>query len=143
MASKTTKRFKGKIRDDYLELVMQFPLTSIRSEKDLSAAQKVLDQLLAGGDLSDGAELYLDALSDLVSAYEDDHYEIPQADDADLLRHLMEANGLSQADLHRQTGIAKSTISELLSGKKTFTRKLIAKLSEFFNVDKGLLANNL
>jgi hypothetical protein len=43
------------------------------------------------GKLDEGEEMYLDALSDLVGAYEDEHYAIKPASDADMLRHLMEA----------------------------------------------------
>ena len=70
------------------------------------------------GKLDDGEELYLDALSDLVAAYEDEHYPISAASDADMLRDLMEARGVSQAEVSRETGIAKSTISEVLAGKQ-------------------------
>lgn len=90
-----------------------------------------------------GEELYLDALSDLVAAYEDNHHPIAPASDADMLRHLMEAKCVNQAVLNRSTGIAKSTISEVLAGKKAFTRQLIAKLAKFFDIDKGILARNL
>ena len=40
-------------------------------------------------------------LSDLVASYEDEHHVIGPASDADMLRHLMEAKGVSQADLSR------------------------------------------
>jgi HTH-type transcriptional regulator/antitoxin HigA len=93
--------------------------------------------------LSNGEQLYLDALSDLVASYEDGCDRISPASDADMLRHLMEAKGINQAELHRGTGIAKSTISEVLAGKKPFTRRLIAKLATFFAIDKGILAHNL
>ena len=63
--------------------------------------------------------MYLDALSDLVASYEDAHYPIEPASDADMLRHLMEAKGVTQAELHRDTGLAKSSISEVLAGRKT------------------------
>ncbi|HAH47900.1 hypothetical protein [Gimesia sp.] len=89
MTTARSKRFKGKVRDDYLELVMKFPLTSVHSEEDLVAAQEVMDGLLAQRKLSAGQELYLDALSDLVAAYEDEHYRILPASDAEMLRHLM------------------------------------------------------
>ena len=109
----------------------------------VQAAQEVMDRLLAAGDLEDGAMLYLDALSDLVSAYEDDHHSITPASDADMLRHLLEAKGVSQAELHRETGLAKSTISEVLAGKKAFSRQMIRRLSDFFKVDVSVLTANL
>lgn len=143
MTTAHSNHFKGKVRDDYLELVMKFPLTSIRSEKDLQAAQNVMDGLLSQGTLSAGKELYLDALSDLVATYEDEHYRIKPASDAEMLRHLMEAKGISQVELHRRTQISKSTISEILSGKKAFSRQLIRILADFFEVEKGVLAHNL
>lgn len=143
MSTKATKQFKGKVRDDYLDLIMKFPLTSIRNDDDLEAAQDVMDRLLANGDISSGEELYLDALSDLVAAYEDDHYAIPPASDADMLRHLMEVKGVNQIELHRSTKISKSTISEILNGKKPFSRQIIVTLARYFGVDKSLLAHNL
>ena len=143
MATTVSRRFKGKLRDDYLELIGRLPLTSIRSDDDLEAAQDVMDELLAKGKLSSGEELYLDALSDLVGAYEDDHHQIEPASDADMLRHLMEARGVSQIELHRQTKIARSTISEILAGKRPFSRQVIGVLAGFFEVDKSVLAANL
>lgn len=139
----TTTRPKRKILGGYLRLVTEFPLVSIKSEAQLNAAQIVIDHLLGKGKLDRGEALYLDALSDLVAAYEDVHYAIAPASDADMLRHLMDAKAVTQAELCRQTGIAKSTISEILAGKKVFSKMLIRTLAEFFQVDKSVLASNL
>ena len=143
MAAKTRFGLKGKSRDSYLELVLAFPLASIRSDDQLAEAQKVMDHLLAEGRLDDGAEMYLDALSDLVAAYEDAHHPIEPASDADMLRHLMEAKGVTQAQLSRDTRLPKSTISEVLAGKKPFSRQMIRKLGDYFKVDVSVLAGNL
>lgn len=143
MAVKTRFGLKGKDRDSYLELVLAFPLSSIRSDEHLHAAQKVMDRLLAKGTLDDGAAMYLDALSDLVAIYEDEHHAMEPASDADMLRHLLEAKGVSQSQLSQKAGIAKSTISEVLAGKKPFSRQMIRKLADYFRVDVSVLANNL
>src|ERR671935_431651 len=129
MRVKTKFRLKGAGRDSYLELVASFPLASIKSDEQLQEAQKVMDRLLARGELDDGEEMYLDALSDLVAAYEDEHHAIAPASDAEMLRHLMEAKGVTQAQLSRDTAIPKSTISEVLAGKKPFSRQMIRKLA--------------
>ena len=125
MPVKTKFRRKGPGRDSYLELVVAFPLASIKSDKQLQDAQHVMDQLLARGELDQGEEMYLDALSDLVAAYEDEHYPIEPASDAEMMRHLMDAKGVTQAQLSRATTIPKSTISEILAGKKRFSRRMI------------------
>ncbi len=130
-------------RDSYLELVQVFPLASVKSDEHLQEAQNVMDRLLAKDRLNQGEEMYLDALSDLVAAYEDQHHAIGPASDADMLRHLMEAKGVTQAQLHRDTQIPKSTISEVLAGRRPFSRSVIRKLARYFQVDAGVLAANL
>lgn len=137
-----TARFRltGKKKNSYLALVLSFPLASIGNDDHLAAAQSVLDRLLARHDLDEGESLYLDALSDLVAGYEDEHHAIAPASDADMLRHLMDAKAVTQTVLHHETGIPKSTISEILAGKKPFSRQIIRKLGAFFNVDVSVLS---
>ena len=71
------------------------------------------------------------------------HHEIEPASDADMLRHLMEAKEVSQMQLSHDTGLPKSTISEVLAGKKSFSRKMIRKLADYFHGDVGVLAANI
>jgi len=99
--------------------------------------------LLAKGKLDRGEEMYLDALSDLVATYEDKHYPIAPASDADMLRHLMDAKNVNQAQLSQEAGIAKSTVSEILAGKRAFSRKVIHKLADYFGVHASILSANL
>lgn len=143
MATKTKTRVGTKTVDSYFNLVVEWPLVSIKSKAQFKDAQVMLDRLLTQGNLDDGEEMYLDALSDLVATYEDVHYPIAPASDADMLRHLMEAKAVTQIELHRQTGISKSTISEVLAGKKPFSKALIRTLADFFNVDTSVLTSNL
>lgn len=143
MVINTKFGLKGKDRDSYLERVLAFPLASIKSDEHLAEAQRVIDRLLAKGELDDGEDMYLDALSDLVAAYEDAHYAIEPASDADMLRHLMEAKGVTQAQLSKETGMAKSSVCEVLAGKKPFSRQMIRKLADYFQVDVSVLAANL
>jgi HTH-type transcriptional regulator / antitoxin HigA len=143
MTAKTKFGLKGKGRDSYLDLVLAFPLAVIKSDEHLEAAQDVLDRLLAQGELDDGAEMYLDALSDLVASYDDEHHAIGPASDADMLRHLMEAKGVTQTQVSREAGIAKSTISEVLAGRRPFSRQMIRRLADYFKVDVSILAANL
>jgi antitoxin component HigA of HigAB toxin-antitoxin module len=55
----------------------------------------------------------------------------------DILRHLMDANGLRQVDLLDVFGTA-SVISEVLKGKRELSKAHIAKLSGRFNVSPAL-----
>ena len=143
MATKTKTRRNRKVADSYFKLIVELPLTSIKSQEQLNVAQAMVDRLATKGALDDGEELYLDALSDLLAAYEEVHYPILPASDADMLRHLMDAKDVTQVELHRQAGIPKSTISEVLAGKKRFSKAMIRTLADYFNVDTSVLASNL
>lgn len=143
MAGIHSFRFQGKARDSYLECILAFPLTTIASHEHLEEAQQVMDRLLARGKLDQGQQAYLDALSDLTASYEDEHVVIGPASDADVLRHLLDSKGISQVELHRESGISKSSISEVLAGKKPFSRQMIRRLAEYFAVDVSVLAGNL
>ena len=143
MAISTRFRLVGKNRDSYLKLVRDFPLASIKSDEHLKEAGRGMDALLGRGELDEGELTYLDALSDLVAVYEDEHHAIKPASDADMLRHLMESRGLTQIQLSRDTGLPKSTVSEVLAGKKPFSRQMIRKLADYFKVAVSVLATNL
>ncbi len=141
--SRSQFRLTGKKRDSYLELVQDFPLISIQSAAHLAEAQRIIDEMTARQDLGPGESLYLDALSDLVGCYEDKHHAIKSASDADILQHLMDAKQVSQSEVSRETGLPKSSISEVLSGKKKFSRTMIRKLADYFAVSVDVLAANL
>lgn len=143
MVPATEFALKGKSRDSYLELVVAFPLATIKSAKHLATAQKVMDHLLARKRLDAGERIYLETLSDLVEAYEDQQHPISAPSDAEMLQHLLDAKGINAIQLSRDTGLAKSTISEVLAGKKRFSRGMIRKLAEYFQVDVGVLAANI
>ena len=72
----------------YFQLVKQLPLARLRNDQDLHAAKEMIDRLLQRN-LDRGAQEYLDVLTDLVEAYEDEHHPIPDAFEADVLRELM------------------------------------------------------
>jgi len=119
--------------DTYFALVKQFPLTHIRDDDQLEAAQGVIDRLLQE-DRDEGAQEYLDALTDLVEIYEDEHHPIPDASEADVLRELMRSNGLSQTRLAKEIGISQSTLSAVLNGTRSLTKEQVVAVARFFHV---------
>jgi len=102
----------------YWELVVELPLISIKSETQRAAAQAMLDRLLARGKLDEGRKCTWMRSAISLRLTKTPIVRLNPASDADMLRHLLDAKGISQAELHRQTGIPKSTISEVLAGKK-------------------------
>ena len=133
----TVKR-EQEASDLYLELVRRFPLRPIRTDNELDAAIAIIDSLLDRPNLAIEEEDYLDVLGTLVHEYESKAYPIGPVSDASMLEHLIEARGVSQTAVAAATGIADSTISEVLKGKRALNRKHIGKLAKYFNVSPEL-----
>ena len=123
--------------DTYFVLVKQFPLTPIRDDAHFDEAEAFIHFLLRRR-LDAGEQQYLDALTLLVSAYDDDHYPLPEAPVPDILRELMRANGYTQTKLARATGIAQSTISAVLSGERALSKDHMVKLGKLFGLPPGV-----
>ena len=126
----------------YLDLVQRFALRPIRSHAELDQAIAVIDELIDRSRLNAGEQDYLDVLGDLVEAYEDKHFPMPEVEsDAEALHLLLEGREISQQQLARATGIANSTISAVLHGSRALNRNHIEILSEFFRVDPSLFVS--
>jgi len=139
MLMSTTNR-PGDLKEPYAELIRQFPLRPIRSDDELDAAIRVVDSLVGRPALRPEEQDYLDVLSDLVERYEAEAHPIAPLSDADMLQHLIEAKGVPQTEVARATGIADSTISEVLSGKRSLNRTHIGKLARYFAVSPEVFA---
>ena len=140
MASKqatTIRAVYGKTEDRYLDLVRRFPLRPLRSDSDLDAAIAVIDALIDQPRLTAPEQDYLDVLSDLLEAYEAEMVPMRPVGDADLLRFLIEQKSITQAAAAAGAGIAESTISEVLAGRRRLNRPQIAKLARYFHVEPG------
>jgi HTH-type transcriptional regulator/antitoxin HigA len=130
----------GKVKDRYFDLVLRFPLRPIRSDKELDEAVRMVDSLLDRRNLISEEEDYLEVLGDLIEQYESEAHPMPPVSDAEMLRHLIEAKGVSQTQISDATGIADSTISEVLKGKRSLNRNHIGKLARYFNVSADVFA---
>jgi len=130
----------GKHQDRYLELVHRFPLRPIRNDEELDDAIKVIDSLIDQKKLTFPEDDYLDVLSDLVEAYEEVHIPMGTSSDDAMLESLLDSKGVSQSQAAKEAGIAESTISEVLSGKRKLNRTQIGKLAKYFRVEPGVFS---
>jgi HTH-type transcriptional regulator / antitoxin HigA len=134
--SQTPKKTQSRVGGDrYIDLVRQVPLRPIRSEGELDRAIAMIDTLLDQDKRTGDEEDYLDVLSDLVEKYEDEHDPMPPVSGAEMLRFLIESQATRQTEVASETGIAESTISEILAGKREMNRKHIEALSRHFHVN--------
>ncbi|MBI3272794.1 MAG: helix-turn-helix domain-containing protein [Planctomycetes bacterium] len=122
----------------YYRLVRTLPLRPIRSAHELRRALEALDVLHAKQRRGKDEEDYLNILSDIVAKYEEKHFAIPSASDAEILRYLIAEKGVSQSEVALATGIAISTISQVVGGKRTIPRFKIGPLAKYFHVSPSV-----
>jgi HTH-type transcriptional regulator/antitoxin HigA len=135
------KKNAGEIIDNgYFELVRRFPLQPITSDAELNRAIENVNALVDRGleNLTHGQEAYLDVLSDLVEKYENTHHPIPDASPMEMLKFFIEDRNTSQRAVALGSGIAVSTLSEILAGRRRMNLKHMQKLAAFFKIDIGV-----
>lgn len=75
---------------------------------------------------------FIDTLSVLIEAYDEEHHKVPDLFGAEMLKFLMEQHGLSQGDLP-EIG-SQGVVSEVLRGKRELDVRQIRALSERFHL---------
>jgi HTH-type transcriptional regulator / antitoxin HigA len=128
----------SRISDRYFCLVRELPLRPISSDVELDQAIAMIDRLLARDLLAGDEQDYLDVLSDLVEAYEDQRYPIEPVSGLDALRHLVESSGKTRATVALEAGLPESTLSEVLSGRRRLNTRHIGILARYFRIDPGV-----
>lgn len=109
----------------------------IRTDEELAAYSETLFELTAK-EMPTAAEMdAIDLLSLLVETYQAQHRTLPKATPLDILRFLMDHNGLQQNDLVPQLG-SVALVSMILAGKRNLTVQHIRALSVRFDVPASL-----
>ena len=124
--------------DRYLQLIREFPLRPLRLAADLNSAVAMLDAATDRGELDEDERDYLQVLAGLVHDYESEHDPLPDMSPVEALRYLLDENGMTQAQLSEQTGIAVATISEILNDKRGISPTVRKALARRFKVDAAL-----
>jgi HTH-type transcriptional regulator/antitoxin HigA len=113
------------------------PLLAIRNAREYDAAVAQLNDLVdeVGDNQKDPRYRFIDTLSVLIQAYDEEHHKIPDASGVDVLKFLMEQHGLSQGDLP-EVG-SQGVVSEILRGKRELNVRQIRALARRFHLPAG------
>lgn len=138
MTTTKTKFKQQPEADTYMALIHRFPLKPIKHDGDHAQAVKIVEELM-GRKLDSGASDYLDTLILLVNKYEDENHtpEGVHLSPQDALRAIMNANGLSQAQMGKIIG-SESAVSMFLNGERELSKAHIKALVARFKVDANL-----
>jgi HTH-type transcriptional regulator / antitoxin HigA len=123
----------------YADLVVKVLPTAIQSEEEYEIMLENINELMSKGEteLSSEEVRLLETLAILVEAYEDEHYPIPDLPPNEVLKYLMEENGLKQSDLLHIFG-SSGIASEVVNGKRAISKAQAKKLAEHFKVSVEL-----
>ena len=122
------------------EMIRQGAPHLIHSDEELAEYTEALFDLTAKAAPSPEEEEAIELLTLLIERYETERYPVPDADPIDVLRFLLDQNGLSQRDIAEDLG-SESTVSLVLSGKRLLNRDHIARLSQRFHVSPSVFFN--
>lgn len=112
----------------------------LKTEVEYKAALKRTIELFnADENTPEGEEL--DLLLLLVKDYEDRNYHVPDPDPIEVIKLKLEEKGLKQKDLEPIIG-SKGYVSQVLSGKKELTLKMVKGLHQFLGISADIFLTN-
>jgi HTH-type transcriptional regulator/antitoxin HigA len=119
------------------EMMRQGAPRLIHSDEQLAEYTDALFTLTARADPTPDDEEAIELMTVLIERYEQERFPLPEAEPVDVLRLLLEQNGLTQRDIATELG-SESTVSLVLSGKRQLNRDHIARLSRRFHVSPAV-----
>ena len=109
----------------------------LKTELDYEFALAEIERLFdAMPDTPEGDRL--DVLTTLVSAYEDEHYSIPEPDPVEAIKYYMESRGLTRQDLVPYFGDSK-VVAEVLRRNRKLTLSMIRRLNKGLGISANIL----
>lgn len=113
-------------------------LKPIHTKGDYDKVIRILDMLVGRTDLTKDQKDFVESLSILVEAYENEHEPIKENNDPiETLKFLLEANNMSRSDLGNLLG-SRSLGSVIMNHKRGLSKNHIRILSERFSVSPNL-----
>jgi HTH-type transcriptional regulator / antitoxin HigA len=112
---------------------------NISSEREFKRVVKFMNGLLdvVGDDERHELAGLLDVVGQFVEEYETTHHAIPDTEPREVLRFLLEQNGLTQSDLAVEIG-GQSVVSSILSGRRSINARQAKALAERFGVSAAV-----
>jgi antitoxin component HigA of HigAB toxin-antitoxin module len=123
-------------RDAYLNLVLMFPLRPIRNRSSHEQAKVVLRNLF--GKRSAAVRDYKVVLAHLIAEYERSanlRLDTSKITPSEIINHLLEERKMSVSSLARRLKISQSSISDMLNGRRGWSKLAIIRITAFFGLE--------
>ena len=89
--------------------------------------------------VSDKKAVELTMMSDIVIAYEKEHYPIEKPTVAELIELSLEEKGMTQKQLAQEIGISPSRVNDYISGRSEPTLKVARLLCQVLNIQPAAM----
>jgi antitoxin component HigA of HigAB toxin-antitoxin module len=127
-------------KDPYLDLILNvYPLRPIRSAEEHQKAKTALRSM--AGDKREVAAEFKKVLISIIETYERDaglQIDTSGVSAAEIVRHLLAERQMSVNAFARAQGISQSALSDMLNGKRDWSKSVIVKVADFFSLNRGL-----
>lgn len=119
----------------YQTLLQEFVPRPISSERAYQRTLKQIDGLIRRVKRSRAEDDLLELLATLVEQYETRQgYTAPTVSPRDRLAGLIEAREITQAELARGSQVPRTTINEILVGRRGISKTNAIRLAKFFGL---------
>ena len=130
----------GKAGDAYLDLILNVhPLRPISSPQEHQQAKSALRHL--AGDKRVVAGKFKKVLISIIESYEREaglRLDTAGVSAAEVVRHLLAERNMSVNAFARERGISQSALSDMLNGKRDWSKSVIVAVADFFGLNRGL-----
>ena len=139
MKTKTkTKLHFPDLPKDYEALCRVFLPRPIRDKTDYASTVEIADAMaLWNEEFTSDQEDYFDLLCTLIEAWDKEHVKWPKVGPLRLLKHLLENNRMSGADLSRLLGASRTLGPMILRGEREITAEHARILAKRFVMNPG------
>jgi|GEM_PF-1344528 len=129
-----------RIGEPYVRLITESPLRRIKTKKQHRAALATYERLSLHP-IDASTREYFDVLVIMIEEYERKFQALLGMDDLtarDLIEHRLEARGMSVNAFSKEVGVAQSALSEMLNGKRGWSKSAIIKISKYLRINPGI-----
>ena len=126
---------------NYADLLLEIEPRPVRSKAALERTYKLIDKLMSRPQLNRAESEMLEMLSMLVEQYESREHPTPSVSAADMLEHLIDARGITNATLAAETNIPRSTITDILAGRRRISIGNVRKFADYFHLPPSVFVS--
>lgn len=135
----TNAKSSTQANDPYLDLILNvYPLRPIRTAQEHQQAKKALRSLAA--DKRKVATEFKTVLAGIIERYESEkgmQLDTSKVSAAEVVRHLLSERQMSVNAFAKNRGISQSALSDMLNGKREWSKSFIVTVADYFGLNRG------